>query len=160
MKYTHVALSLFVLVVIHTGCGHQAINRTGGRISLVADDAPSTSFVIERKALHEALAKGASQFIRQVGVRPVVTSDERFFGFQVMSLFPEWASAETLPVRVGDIIQTVNGRSIERPEQFMAVWESLASASYLSLQLVRDREQLMVTWLIRDTHHALSAALP
>ena len=136
------------LALSSDACGHQASSRSGGKVTLV-DKAPlDDAFVIKRRTIEHALELGPAWFIRQLSVRPVVTRDERFFGFQVMSLFPGRQDGLELPVKPGDIIQRVNGQSIERPDQFMAVWESLGNASHLSIQLVRGEQSLLVTWVI------------
>jgi len=150
MKHVLLTVISLTLLVGSIGCGH-SVSRTGGRVSLVEEQQPTTNFLIKRETVEHALAQGAGWFIRQVGVRPVITADDTFFGYQLTSLFPQRAAESApLPVRVGDIVQMINGKPIERPEQFMEIWKSLASASYLSLHIVRERQPLLVTWMIRD----------
>ena len=154
MKHALSTLIALTVLVGFAGCGH-GLPRTGGQVSLVEEAQPTTSFLIKRTTLEHALAQGAGWFIRQVGVRPVITADDKFFGYQLTALFPNRApESAPLPVRVGDIVQMVNGHPIERPEQFMEVWHSMASESYLSLHIVRDHQQLLVTWVIRDDRPA------
>ena len=127
---------------------------------MVEDSPPSERFVIERATIESALEQGAGAFIRQLSLRPVATADGLFYGFQLLSVFPDRDPSADLPIRAGDIVQQVNGRSIERPEQFMAVWQSLATASHLSIRIVRDHKPFLVTWAIRDTLPAVSAVSP
>lgn len=162
MKHFARIIALVVASYALIGCAHSSPERSGGRITLVDSQAEEDAFVIERQSLARALELGPAWFIRQLSVRPVVTGDDRFYGFQLMSLFPNRQSEAPLAIQPGDIVQRVNGQSIERPDQFMAVWASLATASHLSIQLVRDRQPLLVTLVIRDAKDAptLSASTP
>jgi type II secretory pathway component PulC len=126
-----------------SGC---ATGAPSGRVTLVEPD-PVPEFVIRRAALEEVLEKGPSWFIQQVGVQPV-TYQGQFFGFMLVRLFEDDPRFEDVAIQPGDIVQRVNGVPIERPEQFMAVWGGLASSDRLSVQIVRGREPLVVTWLI------------
>jgi len=119
--------------------------------------------VIKRRTLEHALELGPSWFVSQLSVRPIVTRDENFYGFQLMSLFPGRESGSELPIRQGDIVRRINGQSIERPEQFMALWNSLGSASHLSIQVLRGDQPLLITWEIEAAtkdEDALSSLAP
>ena len=73
MKHALSLLALLTLIAPSTGCSHDRIARTGGEVSLIEDTRPPEAFIIKRETLDHALAQGAGWFIRQVGVRPVVT---------------------------------------------------------------------------------------
>ena len=113
------------------------------------EDDPAAPFVIKRSQVDDALARGPSWFIRQVRVQPVLLG-ESFYGFQLRAIFPDYPEFTEDAIRTGDIVQRVNGMPIERPDQFMAAWESLARSDHLSVRVVRDGKALLVTWLIHD----------
>ena len=139
-------LSVFVCV----GCSSSSkVKRTGGKVTLVDSKPKADPFLIDRGQLLELLAQGPARFMQRVSVRPVVY-DGVFYGFQLLSLFPQREARVPLPIRVGDIVQMINGMSVERPDQFMTIWSNLAQARQLSIRLVRDGEPLLVTWAIRD----------
>lgn len=146
-------MALFItalIVVVVAACSPSpSVTRTGGTVTLVEPSLAPDPFVIDRGELNQLLGQGPARFIQRVAVRPVV-SDGIFFGFQLLSLFPERDARSPLPIRVGDIVQTVNGMSIERPDQFMSIWASLAHANQLSVRIIRNGEPLLVTWAIRD----------
>jgi hypothetical protein len=150
MKLIVVMLSLCVVPLLGVGCAHSAPTRTGGTVSFVDEGSESDAFVIQRRTIDHALEMGAAWFVRQLKVRPIVTRDERFFGFQLIDLFPGREDTSGLLIKTGDIIQRINGHSIERPDQFMSVWHSLATASHQSIQLMRGNQHLRVTWTIRE----------
>ena len=143
-------LGSFVAALV--GCADRGIVREGGKITLEQRNSSAAGFTISRATLDEALARGPSWLIQQVTVRPVLF-DRRFYGFQVVSLFPDRPALQDLPLKIGDIIQQANGISIERPDQFMKAWESLAGADHLSIRVVRDGRPLMITWMIERSDH-------
>jgi hypothetical protein len=131
-----------------TGCASEGLVRMGGRVSLATGGEQSASFSIARSTFVAALERGPSWLIQNVTVRPVLL-DRMFYGFQLVSLFPEDANRQRLPIQAGDIVQQVNGLPIERPDQFMEVWQSLSTADHLSIRVIRDGRPLMITWLIQ-----------
>ncbi|MCB9729617.1 MAG: hypothetical protein H6744_04930 [Deltaproteobacteria bacterium] len=147
-----------LLILAAPACAGDGPSRSGGRITLVPDD-EGESFVIPKAEFDRTIARGPSWFIHRVAVRPVML-DGRFTGFQLLSLFPDQPELATRAIRAGDIIQRVNDQPIGRPEEFMAVWESLAGADHLAIQFVRDGRVLRVTWLIQPEVAATAGAAP
>lgn len=149
------------LMVVGCATGSSEVSRRGGQITLMPGDAEKDLYLIDREAWDAAYAQGPSWLIQQVQLRPVLRNGS-FFGFQILSLFPDRPVAVPLAVKVGDIIRSVNGHGVERPDHFMKLWEANRYATSLSLQLIRDRRQLEVTWSIgaypRATPRSASAA--
>jgi hypothetical protein len=143
------ALLMLFTTLLAAGCatGSSEVTRRGGQITLMPGDAEEDLYLIDRQAWDDAYARGPSWLIQQVRVRPVLRNGS-FFGFQVLSLFPDRPVASPLAVKLGDIIRSVNGHGVERPDHFMKLWEANRNATSLSLQLIRDRRQLEVTWSI------------
>lgn len=108
--------------------------------------------------MNQALARGPSWIIHQVKVRPVV-KDGAFFGFQITELFAGESTVRPKAIRVGDIVQRINGQPIESPDQFMGVWRGLGDAERLSVRVIRGRRPLLITWRISpDGEPAVSQA--
>ena len=143
-------LLLTVLMVFSvTGCATHHQTPTGTLTLVKATPTPPAErFVIERKRYDEALTKGAAWFIQQVQVRPFIDRG-RFRGFMLESTFPRSATPEDSELQPGDVVQRVNGQSIERPDQFMKVWNSLKGKNSLTLRILRNRQTLNMTWTIR-----------
>ncbi len=138
---------LLAAVVALAACGTSS-DAHRGRVRLVEAEATPDDFVIPRASLERALARGPSWFVQQVAVKPIVAGGA-FYGYMLLALFPDAPDYEDRVLKPGDIVQRVNGSPIERPDQFMKVWESLRDASHLSVHIVRDRQPLLVTWAIR-----------
>lgn len=97
---------------------------------------PGGNQAIRRSALLRLQREGAQSFIQKVRVRPAFRHG-RFHGWRVVA----YRGPGTL--LTGDVVTRINGRPIERPEQFMGVWETLASTNKLVVELVRGGKALV-----------------
>lgn len=97
---------------------------------------PGGHQAIRRSALLDLQRLGAQSFIQQVRVRPAFRHG-RFHGWRVVA----YRGPGTL--LSGDVVTRINGRPIERPEQFMGVWEGLASSDKLVVELIRAGKSLV-----------------
>jgi type II secretory pathway component PulC len=102
--------------------------------------APGT---IRRATLEAYLSRGAQSFISQVRTRPAFIRG-RFYGWRIVSY------AGPGPIHEGDVIHRVNGQSIERPEQFMQVWNGLSGSQRLTVKLFRKGRPLLLSYDIID----------
>jgi S1-C subfamily serine protease len=68
----------------------------------------------------------------------------RFFGWRVL------AYSGPGPVQPGDIVVRVNRHSVERPNQFMKVWEQLPDQPELVVEMVRGGRRLTLRYPIVD----------
>jgi type II secretory pathway component PulC len=93
--------------------------------------------VISRALLQAELASGIGKFLQQVRAEPSVARGH-FVGWRVTSLFANRADIHVQVLRPGDTVTRVNGQSIERPEQFKALWDEMASATELVLDIQRE----------------------
>lgn len=147
------ALLLVSAPAFAPACGGAAIERAGGRITIDGDEAADPGYTLSRETLNRVVGAGPSWFIRQVSVRPVLLDGE-FYGFEVLSLFPDRATFPVTGLEEGDIVQRVNGLPIGRPEEFMAAWDAVAAADHLSVRVLRGGRPLLVTWTITDPRAA------
>lgn len=97
---------------------------------------PGGHQAIRRSALLHLQRLGAQSFIQKVRVRPAFRHG-RFHGWRVVA----YRGPGTL--LTGDVVTRINGRPIERPEQFMGVWEGLASSDKLVVELIRAGKSLV-----------------
>jgi general secretion pathway protein C len=52
-------------------------------------------------------------------------------------------------LRNGDIVQGLNGRNIQTPDDVMEMYERLKSGSRLAVQVMRDGEEKIINYQIR-----------
>ncbi len=105
--------------------------------------------VIARADLVPVLDQGLGRFLQNVKTEPTFHKGA-FAGFRILSLFPGEPAFASLDLRPGDTVVRINGRPIERPEQAVAVWEELRTASNLVVQYRRDGEPLSLRFRIVD----------
>jgi len=153
---SHRSSQLFVAATLLLSCSmvgcattSSEVSRQGGHITLAPGDAERDLYMIDRDDWNDAYAQGPSWVMQQIEVRPVVHK-ERFFGFQILNLFPGRPASTPLALKVGDIIRRVNGQSIERPDQYMTLWEANRFATSLTVEILRDRRHLEITWAVGD----------
>jgi type II secretory pathway component PulC len=102
---------------------------------------------IPRAALQAELGKGIGRFFQQVRPEPVI-SRGRFVGWRIATLFANRPDVKVSGVQTGDIVLRVNGESVERPEDFKAVWDSLGAAKQLVIDIERGGETTRVHYTI------------
>lgn len=107
------------------------------------------SGVIIRNDLVPVLEDGLGRFLQNVETEPTFYQGT-FVGFRIVSFFPGDLDYASLDLRPGDVVTHVNGRSIERPEQAVQVWEALRSASDLVVLYRRGDEELALRFRIVD----------
>jgi hypothetical protein len=105
--------------------------------------------VIPRAALHAELSRGIGQFLRQVRTQPALARG-RFIGWRLLQLFEGRTDVHVLVLRPGDTVLRVNGHSVERPEEFKAIWDSLESAAELVLDIQRGGRASTLRYSIVD----------
>ena len=105
--------------------------------------------VISRATLRAELARGIGRFLRDVRTEPAF-SRGRFVGWRVLELFPKRPEIRVQVLRPGDTVLRVNGRSVERPEEFKQVWDSLAEARELVLDIQRDTRASKLRYTIGE----------
>lgn len=101
--------------------------------------------VIDRAGLVLIIDAGLGRFFQKVRVAPELDSG-KFVGFRIASIDPAWSE---VPLQSGDVVQSVNGLPIERPEQAMAAFEQLRGADELVLELTREGVDAVLRFRIR-----------
>lgn len=105
--------------------------------------------VISRATLRAELARGIGRFLRDVRTEPAF-SHGHFVGWRVLELFPKRPEIRVQVLRPGDTVTRVNNQSVERPEDFKQVWDGLAKANELVLEIVRNGQASKLRYAIAD----------
>lgn len=98
---------------------------------------------IRRSALLALQQRGGQHFIQLVRARPYLTNN-RFRGWRII----DYRGPGRLSP--GDIVLRVNEQSIERPEEFIAVWDSMVDRDTLVVELVRAGARHTLSFPIVD----------
>lgn len=107
---------------------------------------------LPRAAVLATLSQGLGAFLGQLDTEPVLVSG-RFRGWRIVRLAekdpqkPFWKGVDLGP---GDIVTSVNGRPIERPEQALTAFQSLAMDPQLRVAYERNGKRRELVYLIDD----------
>ena len=121
------------------------------RVAPPAVAAPSTDdHKLPRSAVHVAVSMGLGAFLQHVVVddQPVRVAG-KFHGFRIAALSDGsfWSGVDLKP---GDVVTSVNGMPIERPEQAQTAFESLEVSSELRVAYERDGQPRELVFAIVD----------
>jgi general secretion pathway protein C len=105
-----------------------------------------STVVVERSEMDESL-KNVHQLLSQVRIRPHF-SDGVADGLAVSNIKPGSVFAR-MGLRNGDIVQGLNGRGIQTPDDVMEVYQRLKSGSSVTLQVMRNGEEKIINYQIR-----------
>jgi type II secretory pathway component PulC len=105
---------------------------------------------LTRALVEETVAQGLGVFLSRVTVAPVVEG-RRFIGFRLEAAedLEAWNAAGA-DLRVGDVIQRINGQPIERPEQAMWAFDQLRIAQGVEVVGIRGAAPFRVYSAISD----------
>jgi len=95
------------------------------------------------------LSRGLGDFLTRVELQPSLAGG-KFRGWRIVKFRegdPLWVGTELAP---GDVVTGINGRPIERPEQALTAFQSLAVARELRVTYERDGAQKEMVYPIDD----------
>ncbi len=116
---------------------------------------------VPREAVVRVLNEGPAMFLRGHDVAPVADGPT-LIGWRLMRFFPtrEASPLSELDVLPGDVLLSVNGTFVERPEHLMAVWQSLYTAPEIRAVLARNLERIELHYQIVDVAPPAVAPAP
>jgi type II secretory pathway component PulC len=97
----------------------------------------------------DALSRGLGAFLARVEVEPSLAQG-RFHGWRIIALGGPEADWEGIDLAPGDVVTDVNGRKVERPEEALSSWQSLAVAKELRIGRERRGERRELVYPIDD----------
>ena len=104
-----------------------------------------TEAAIDGRELDSVLDAGPGVFLAAVEVRPVFRG-KAFRGWELVDIRTPRLAAS--PLRRGDLITSVNDRSLKRPEDLHTVWDELRAASELVVAGVRSGQDFSLRYRI------------
>ena len=122
--------------------GHRASARAAHGI---ASTGP-TSFAVDR-GTRDALLDGAGDWMKTVAVRPEKVGDD-VVGIRMVVVKPG-SPLDSLGIRSGDVLQSVNGFPLTTPEKLLEALGRLRTAEHLSLAVERGGHSLQVDYDVR-----------
>ncbi|MCS6900133.1 MAG: hypothetical protein RMJ98_11020 [Myxococcales bacterium] len=103
---------------------------------------------LRREDVMEVLSAGVPALLQRIEVEPSLDREGRFQGWRVVAIRdPLLASGDLYQ---GDVVRRINGQPIENPYQFFDVFQSMAFAPELLLEIDRGNEPRALRYPISD----------
>jgi hypothetical protein len=103
---------------------------------------------LRREDVMEVLSAGVPSLLQKVEVEPSLDREGRFRGWRVVTIRdPLLASGD---LQQGDVVRRINGQPVENPYQFFDVFQSMAFAPELLLDIDRGGESRALRYPIND----------
>ncbi|UCG64249.1 MAG: PDZ domain-containing protein [Deltaproteobacteria bacterium] len=102
--------------------------------------------VVKRSEVNESL-KNVHQLLSQARIRPHFR-DGVAAGLAISNIKPRSIFAR-MGLQNGDIVQGLNGRNIQTPDDVMEVYQSLKSGSRVTVQVLRNGEEKIINYQFR-----------
>jgi len=132
---------VFASLVGVAACGSSEVPRTDPARPRPATSAdvplPARPGRLWRRDVVTTLSRGLGDFLTRLDLEPLLVGG-RFRGWRIVKLRqgdPIWTGVD---LAAGDVVTAVNGRPIERPEQALTAFQSLAVATELRVSYERD----------------------
>lgn len=104
---------------------------------------------LARSDVLAVLEEGAGRFLQKLQAKPHLEGG-RFIGWRLVRLFDERPAMRGAVLQPGDTLRSVNGQSIERPEEFLHVWNAMRSSGELVLLIRREGRESTVRYEIKE----------
>lgn len=104
---------------------------------------------LQRARVLAVLQEGAGRFLQKLKTEPHLERG-KFVGWRIVRLFEQQPEMRGEVLRPGDTLMRVNGQSIERPEEFLHVWQEMRTSGELVLQIRRAGHDSTVRYTIAD----------
>jgi type II secretory pathway component PulC len=141
LLWDNIGLILSVLLV--TGACSAPEKREAIAPTMVEEDEVRT-YQIARADYQSVIKAGPQKVMRWYLLVPAYTKGKAFLGFRITRIMEE--RLKKGPLKVGDVITSINEMPIERPGQFQAIWAGLWKRTDLRVGIVRKgrRSKLVI----------------
>ena len=103
--------------------------------------------IIDRGELVRVLDAGPGALLRGLELSPFFEGT-RFAGWRIDQIVDRGSPIARADLAAGDVVRTVNGQMLARPEHVMAVWQALRTAPELRCEVWRGAAQLSLRFAI------------
>jgi type II secretory pathway component PulC len=105
---------------------------------------------VPRAAVVAVLSRGLGAFLGRLETEPMLVGG-RFHGWRIVHLADRdrlWAAVDLAP---GDVVTSINGRPIERPEQALVAFQALAIDSVIRVTYERNNQPREILYFIDES---------
>jgi hypothetical protein len=150
-------LAILLGLMLGSGCATTSVkagppppkrHRVKHSPSLQIKRVPRPHNVVNRDELDRALEEGIGRFLQRVRVAPARDPSGQFVGYQILELFPGENRRIDCP-RPGDVLRTVNGTPISRPDELYGIWQTLGRVDRIDILVMRGGQPVQCAFHVR-----------
>jgi hypothetical protein len=104
---------------------------------------------VTRSRVRTLMEKGPAYLLQAVTVEPA-RSDGTFVGYEVVGMTEAARRVANPQIEVGDVIESINGTEIQRPDDYVNTWKALNRVDQVVIEFRRDGESKRAVWTIVD----------
>jgi type II secretory pathway component PulC len=104
---------------------------------------------VTRSRVQTLIEKGPAYILQAVSVEPARTDGE-FVGYEIVGMTEAARRVANPQLSVGDVIESINGTTIERPDDYVSTWKDLNRVDRVVIGFRRDGESKRAVWTIVD----------
>jgi general secretion pathway protein C len=120
--------------------------KAGGQMASKGSESAGSTITVSHSDLQESL-KNFNRLLTQVRIHPHII-DGQPSGFMISRISPG-SIFQKLGLRNGDVVKTINGKTINTPEDAFEFYKDLKSGSYVSLNISRGNEPKTINYSFR-----------
>ena len=102
---------------------------------------------VARSDVSKFMDHGPAFLLTQIEVKPV-HGKEGFEGYRLVSTRGGVRSFMEPQIQLGDVVTHVNGIRLERPDDYLQAWNSLAKTEWIRVDFKRDAEKKHALWAV------------
>jgi hypothetical protein len=120
-----------------------------------AETSPSSSLpklregTLQRTDVNAVLDAGPGALLRELDLQAVLQGNT-FIGWEIVSIVSASSPAARADLIPNDVIRTINQQAVGKPDELMAVWNSLRTAPRLDVEMTRAGKPYMLSFAIVD----------
>lgn len=139
--------------------GRSTLGRRQARVSSGARTGharqpASMGTVVRRRFVDAVVAAGPGRLLQLVPLAPVFNKRRRFAGFKIVRIHDNSARVLRYGVRPGDVLVSVNGQRILKPDHMLKLFKLVKNASELHIRVRRDGQPVQVRIPIVDENES------
>jgi len=115
-----------------------------------ADPALTDDGALRRRHVDAFVEQGPHALLGVVTFEPARNASGDMLGFRIVSISDDGAFVTDGGLQSGDVVRSVNGRSIVMPDVFIEVFEGLTDADALTVEVQRGETPITFSWPIVD----------
>ena len=110
---------------------------------------PADGVTVTRSRVQTLMEKGPAYILQSVTVEPA-RKEGSFVGYEIVGMTEAASRVASPQLAVGDVIETINGTEMQRPDDYVKTWKALNRVDQVVIEFTRDGKSEHAIWTIVD----------